>query len=175
MEDIIRRRLGSSTLGFHAGHQDKKQQEEDEARILDKVQPEDLLHFGLIPEFIGRLPVISSLRKLTEEELVTILTEPKNALARQYGKQLALNGVKLHITRDGLRALAEEAVKRGTGARGPVLHHRAHHARGHVRHPVAQGRRVGDHKPPGGAWRKDPGDQKDQKGLQEGRGGLRAP
>jgi ATP-dependent Clp protease ATP-binding subunit ClpX len=76
-----------------------------------------LLHFGLIPEFIGRLPVISSLRKLTEEELISILTEPKNALAKQYAKQLAMNGVKLRLTRDALRALAEEAVLRGTGAR----------------------------------------------------------
>ncbi len=80
-------------------------------------QPEDLLHFGLIPEFIGRLPVISSLRKLTEDELMAILTEPKNALVKQYGKQLAMNGVKLRVTRDALRALAEEAVRRGTGAR----------------------------------------------------------
>jgi ATP-dependent Clp protease ATP-binding subunit ClpX len=85
--------------------------------ILERVQPEDLLHFGLIPEFIGRLPVISSLRKLSEDELMSILTEPKNALVKQYGKQLAMNGVKLRVTRDALRALAEEAVKRGTGAR----------------------------------------------------------
>ena len=79
--------------------------------------PEDLLHFGLIPEFIGRLPVISSLRKLTESELVKILTEPRNALVKQYSKQLALNDVKLRITRDALRAMAEQAVERGTGAR----------------------------------------------------------
>ncbi len=81
------------------------------------MQPEDLLHFGLIPEFIGRLPVHSALRKLKEEELVRILTEPKNALVKQYQKQLAINGVKLKITKDALRALAEEAVRRGTGAR----------------------------------------------------------
>jgi ATP-dependent Clp protease ATP-binding subunit ClpX len=71
----------------------------------------------LIPEFIGRLPVISSLRKLTEEELISILSEPKNALVKQYSKQLALNNVKLNITRDALKAFAEEAIKRGTGAR----------------------------------------------------------
>jgi ATP-dependent Clp protease ATP-binding subunit ClpX len=76
-----------------------------------------LLHFGLIPEFIGRLPVISSLRKLTEEELINILTEPKNALVKQYGKQLAMNGVKLRLTSDALHSLAEEAFRRGTGAR----------------------------------------------------------
>jgi ATP-dependent Clp protease ATP-binding subunit ClpX len=85
--------------------------------LLEKVQPEDLLHFGLIPEFIGRIPVISSLRKLSEDELMSILTEPKNALVKQYGKQLAMNDVKLRVTRDALRALAEEAVRRGTGAR----------------------------------------------------------
>jgi ATP-dependent Clp protease ATP-binding subunit ClpX len=114
LEDIIQRRLGASTLGFHQIEDDKNAKPGD---ILEKVQPEDLLHFGLIPEFIGRLPVISSLRKLTEDELVSILTEPKNALVKQYGKQLALNGVKLRVTRDALRALAEEAVARGTGAR----------------------------------------------------------
>jgi ATP-dependent Clp protease ATP-binding subunit ClpX len=117
LEEIIRRRLGSNTLGFHAGKSANHKQEEDENSILCRVQPEDLLHYGLIPEFIGRLPVISSLRKLTEGELVQILTEPRNALTKQYAKQLAMNGVKLKITPDALRALAEEAVRRGTGAR----------------------------------------------------------
>ncbi len=116
LEDMVRRRLGRNTLGFHA---DKEGSDLDDPNfnVLEKVQPEDLLGFGLIPEFIGRLPVISSLRKLTENELISILTEPKNALVKQYGKQLALNGVKLRVTRDALRALAEEAVRRGTGAR----------------------------------------------------------
>ena len=117
LEEIIRRRLGSNTLGFHAGKSANHKQEDDENSILCRVQPEDLLHYGLIPEFIGRLPVISSLRKLTEDELVQILTEPRNALTKQYAKQLAMNGVKLKITPDALRALAEEAVRRGTGAR----------------------------------------------------------
>ena len=117
LEDIIRRRLGSNTLGFHAGKSADLKREDDENSILCRVQPEDLLHYGLIPEFIGRLPVISSLRKLTEDELVQILTEPRNALTKQYAKQLAMNGVKLKITSDALRALAEEAVRRGTGAR----------------------------------------------------------
>jgi ATP-dependent Clp protease ATP-binding subunit ClpX len=117
LEEIIRRRLGSNTLGFHAGKNTNHKQEEDENSILCRVQPEDLLHYGLIPEFIGRLPVISSLRKLTEDELVQILTEPRNALTKQYAKQLAMNDVKLKITPDALRALAEEAVRRGTGAR----------------------------------------------------------
>ncbi|HSP43999.1 MAG TPA: ATP-dependent Clp protease ATP-binding subunit ClpX [Luteolibacter sp.] len=116
LEDIIRRRLGRNLLGFHAGN-DSENLDDSTVNILDRVQPEDLLHFGVIPEFIGRLPVISSLRKLTEDELITILTEPKNALVKQYGKQLAMNGVKLRITRDALKAFAEEAFRRGTGAR----------------------------------------------------------
>jgi ATP-dependent Clp protease ATP-binding subunit ClpX len=114
LEDIIQRRLGRSTLGFHGTNEEVKSAT---GNVLDLTEPEDLLHFGLIPEFIGRLPVISALRKLTEDELISILTEPKNALVKQYGKQLALNGVKLRVTRDALRALAEEAVRRGTGAR----------------------------------------------------------
>ena len=116
LEDRIRRRLGKNTLGFHSGEtsSDILDPEKD---VLEFALPEDLLHFGLIPEFIGRLPVISSLRKLSEEELVSILTEPKNALCKQYAKQLSMNNVKLNVTRDALKAFAEEAVKRGTGAR----------------------------------------------------------
>lgn len=116
LEDIVRRRLGSKTLGFHSDRQ-TNELDENQSKILEKTLPEDLLHFGLIPEFIGRLPVITALRKLTEEELIKILTEPKNALVKQYGKQLALNNVKLNITRDALRAIAKQAVERGTGAR----------------------------------------------------------
>jgi ATP-dependent Clp protease ATP-binding subunit ClpX len=116
LEDMVRRRLGSNTLGFHSDSS-KENLDDPAVNVLEKVQPEDLLHFGLIPEFIGRIPVISSLRKLTEAELISILTEPKNALVKQYGKQLAMNGVKLRVTRDALQALAEEAVRRGTGAR----------------------------------------------------------
>ncbi|MGD7652225.1 MAG: ATP-dependent Clp protease ATP-binding subunit ClpX [Verrucomicrobiales bacterium] len=116
LEDLIRRRLGSNTLGFHSADA-KIDLNDPKLNVLDRAQPEDLLHFGLIPEFIGRLPVISALRKLTEEELMSILTEPKNALVKQYAKQLAMNDVKLKVTKDALRALAEEAVERGTGAR----------------------------------------------------------
>lgn len=114
LDDIIQNRLGRSTLGFHQIENNRNASDKD---VLNLTEPEDLLGFGLIPEFIGRLPVITSLRELTEDELVAILTEPKNALVKQYSKQLALNGVKLRVTRDGLRALAEEAVRRGTGAR----------------------------------------------------------
>ena len=115
MEDIVQRRLGRNPLGFHS--KDEEDEETKKENLLEKIQPEDLLHFGLIPEFIGRLPVHSALRKLDEEELVQILTEPRNALVKQYQKQLSLNGVKLKIGRDALRAMAEEAVRRGTGAR----------------------------------------------------------
>ena len=116
MEDIVRRRLGRNALGFAAAEAAAREENEAED-LMDQVQPEDLLHFGLIPEFIGRLPVHSSLLRLNEDELILILTEPRNALVSQYKKQLALNGVKLKISRDALRALAEEAVRRGTGAR----------------------------------------------------------
>ncbi|MGC6425790.1 MAG: ATP-dependent Clp protease ATP-binding subunit ClpX [Akkermansiaceae bacterium] len=116
MEDIVRRRLGKRVLGFNAGAENDEE-ERDDASLLKKVLPEDLLHFGLIPEFVGRLPVLTSLRKLTEDELIQILTEPKNALIRQYQKQLALNGVKLKVNKDALRAMAEKATERGTGAR----------------------------------------------------------
>ncbi|MFC4991136.1 ATP-dependent Clp protease ATP-binding subunit ClpX [Rubritalea tangerina] len=115
MEDLVRDRLGKRTLGFQVSEEDITHTEDRD--ILTKVQPEDLLHFGLIPEFIGRLPVFSSLRKLDEPELVRILTEPKNAMVKQYQKLLSMNEVKLKITNDGLTALAEEAVRRGTGAR----------------------------------------------------------
>jgi len=116
LENIIKRRLGRNTLGFHSGA-DPVNLDDPSVNVLEFVQPEDLLQFGLIPEFIGRLPVVSALRKLTEDELINILTEPRNALVKQYAKQLAMSGVKLEVRPDALRALAQEAVKRGTGAR----------------------------------------------------------
>ncbi len=116
MEDIVRRRLGKRTLGFNA-IETEATEEAEEIALLKQVRAEDLLHFGLIPEFIGRLPVLTSLRKLTEAELVEILTEPKNALLKQYQKQLSMNDVQLKVTKDGLAALAEQAIERGTGAR----------------------------------------------------------
>lgn len=119
IEDMIKRRLGQRTLGFNAQRADTDglSEDEEQAFLTEKAQPEDLLHFGLIPEFVGRLPILTALRKLTKEELIKILTEPKNALVKQYSKLLALSGVKLKITADGLDAIAEEAVHRGTGAR----------------------------------------------------------
>ena len=117
MDEHVKNRLGKRTLGFVQDGETENGEELTQSELLTMVEPQDLLHFGLIPEFVGRLPVISSLRKLTEEELVKVLTEPKNAIIKQYQKLLAMNGVKLKITKDGLSALADEAVKRGTGAR----------------------------------------------------------
>lgn len=116
MEEYVKNRLGKRTLGF-VQDSELNNKEFSESELLTMVEPQDLLHFGLIPEFVGRLPIVSSLRKLTEDELMRILTEPKNAIIRQYQKLLGMNGVKLKITKDGLVALADEAVKRGTGAR----------------------------------------------------------
>ena len=116
LDKMISKRIGRKSIGFGSGAAQTDDSREV-ADLLDRVTTDDILEFGLIPEFIGRIPVISSLRKLSEDELMSILTEPKNALVKQYGKQLAMNDVKLRVTRDALRALAEEAVRRGTGAR----------------------------------------------------------
>ena len=116
LPEIIKRRKGAKVLGFGDANQTKDGAAEQQVNLQD-VEPEDLLSFGLIPEFIGRLPVISTLAELRTEDLVKILTEPKNAMVKQYSKLLALEGVELNITKDALQALAEEAVKRGTGAR----------------------------------------------------------
>jgi ATP-dependent Clp protease ATP-binding subunit ClpX len=117
LEQMITRRRGKNVMGFGAVADNKVRVETPASDALKHVLPEDLLGFGLIPEFIGRLPVISSLKPLTEEDLLRILTEPKNSITRQYSKMLELEGVELTVTRDGLQALAAAAVKRGTGAR----------------------------------------------------------
>jgi ATP-dependent Clp protease ATP-binding subunit ClpX len=85
--------------------------------VVRQVEPEDLLNYGLIPEFIGRLPMISVLDELSEEELVCVLTDPKNALTKQYAKLFSMDNVGLTFTKDALKALAQEAVRKGTGAR----------------------------------------------------------
>ena len=117
ISDMISRRLGKHVLGFHEGKETEGEENSETIDLFAKAEPEDLLHFGLIPEFIGRLPIISSLRELTTDELIEVLTQPKNALIKQYSKLLAMSGVKLKVTKDGLAALAEEALRRGTGAR----------------------------------------------------------
>lgn len=117
LDQMISRRRGRSTMGFGAVDANKTRVETPLSEALRHVLPEDLLGFGLIPEFIGRLPVISTLQPLAEEDLLRILTEPKNSIIRQYSKLLSMEGVELQVTRDGLQALAAAAVKRGTGAR----------------------------------------------------------
>ncbi len=107
LEQIIQRRIGQSTLGFGADIKSKKDCKLGE--LLREVQPEDLLKFGLIPEFIGRLPVIATLHELDEEALVDILTKPKNALVKQYQKLFEMDGVKLKFTKGALQAVAQEA------------------------------------------------------------------
>ena len=117
VDELIRRRLGSNVLGFGAETEKQNVAEVSNAELMTRVQPEDLLQFGMIPEFIGRLPVVTTLLPLTEDDLVRILTEPKNAMIRQYQKLLAMENVELVFSADGLQALAKEAVTRGTGAR----------------------------------------------------------
>jgi len=114
LEDIIKRRLGKSTVGFES--EISKYSEEE--NILSKVEPDDLINFGLIPEFVGRLPVISVLNELSEDDLVRILTEPKNAVIKQYKELLRMEGIELEFTDKALREIAQEAIKRKTGARG---------------------------------------------------------
>ncbi|MED1479633.1 ATP-dependent protease ATP-binding subunit ClpX [Bacillus altitudinis] len=115
IEQIIKRRLGQKVIGFGA---ENKIEELEKEVLLSKVLPEDLLRFGLIPEFIGRLPVIASLEPLDEKALVEILTKPKNALVKQYTKMLELDDVELEFEEDALSEIAKKAIERKTGARG---------------------------------------------------------
>ena len=115
LDQIIRQRIGKKELGFTANIE---QQEINEQDIFSQVMPEDMLKFGMIPEFIGRLPVFTSVAQLDKEALIAVLTEPKNALVRQYQKLFDLDGVELEFTPDALEAVAEQAILRGTGARG---------------------------------------------------------
>jgi len=116
LEKMIRRRLGNRIMGFGAEVKGGLACENPED-YLHHVEPEDLIAYGLIPEFIGRLPVVSVLSSLMEEELIHILTTTRNAMVKQYQKLFSMEGVNLEFTRDGLRCLAREAIKRGTGAR----------------------------------------------------------
>ena len=114
LEDIIKRRIGSQTIGFGANIRGKNQ----EQNVINYLEPEDLLKYGLIPEFVGRLPVVTTLHDLEVDHLVQILLEPKNALIRQYQKIFEIEDVELNFTKGGVKAIAEEAIKRKTGARG---------------------------------------------------------
>ena len=117
LERVIQRRLGRHVMGFGAIGEAQKAAGAARGEILQHAEPEDLLNFGFIPEFVGRLPVVTTLAELTEEQLVSILTEPKNALTKQYAKLMAMEGVELEFTPDALRELAAQAMKKGTGAR----------------------------------------------------------
>ncbi|HEX9969411.1 MAG TPA: ATP-dependent Clp protease ATP-binding subunit ClpX, partial [Acidimicrobiales bacterium] len=116
LEKIIESRIGSKGVGFGADL--RRRDERDVGAILSKVLPEDLLKFGLIPEFVGRLPVIGAVSNLDQEALVRILMEPKNALVKQYHRIFELDNVELEFSDDALEAVAEQALLRGTGARG---------------------------------------------------------
>ena len=121
LEDIIRQRVGQKKLGFGSRRDvisNKKSAHEEKAELLAQVQPEDLLKFGLIPEFIGRLPLLATLGDLDEPALIQILTEPKNAITKQYKKLFEMENVQLRFTEDSLSAIAKEAIKRKAGARG---------------------------------------------------------
>jgi ATP-dependent Clp protease ATP-binding subunit ClpX len=116
LEDIINERIGKKALGFGAKIVSEK--EKDIGAIFRQVENEDLLKYGLIPEFVGRLPVISSLNDLSEEDLVKILLEPKNAIIKQYTSLIKLDGVNIVFNDDAVKAIAQKAIERKTGARG---------------------------------------------------------
>ena len=124
LDKIIRDRSEKSGIGF-AAEVKSKDNERTVSEVLAEVEPEDLIRYGLIPEFVGRLPVEATLEELDEDALVQILTEPKNALTKQYGKLFEMEGVELDIREDALRAVAKKAIKRKTGARGlrSILEH----------------------------------------------------
>ncbi len=123
LDKIIQRRCGKQVLGFKRLVDNEAEQADELAANLEKnpyskCEPEDLIRFGLIPEFVGRLPMVTALEPLERDDLIRILTEPKNALVRQYQRLLAMEGVTLEFTTDALTELADKAVRRGTGARG---------------------------------------------------------
>ena len=116
LDKIIAKRVGKNAIGF--GREISSKRDSDSAELLAQVMPEDLLNFGLIPEFIGRLPVLSAVHQLKREDLVQILTEPKNALVRQYQRFFNYDHIDLHFTEDALWSIADKALTRETGARG---------------------------------------------------------
>lgn len=113
LENIVQRRLNKSTMGFSLDTAETPVEE-----VLNHIQPQDLIKYGLIPEFVGRLPITVALRELDEEALVTILTKPKNALVKQFTKLFEIDGIKLEFSDDAVRAVAQKAIQLKTGARG---------------------------------------------------------
>lgn len=154
LEHIIEQRVGKKSLGFTAEVRGEEEREAED--LLSRVRPEDLTKFGLIPEFIGRLPLIASVRKLDREALVQILTEPRNALVKQYQKLFELDGVELEFTDEAIDGIADKALERGTGARGlrAIIEETLLHAmydvpsRGDVATVVVTGESVTDDVPP---------------------------
>jgi ATP-dependent Clp protease ATP-binding subunit ClpX len=116
LDKIISQRMDQKTIGFVADIKGKK--DKNIGEILRNIQPEDLIKFGMIPEFVGRVPVISTLHELDQEALIAILTEPKNALVKQYQALMKMEGVELSFSKDALKTIAEQAMKRKSGARG---------------------------------------------------------
>jgi ATP-dependent Clp protease ATP-binding subunit ClpX len=116
LEEVIGSRIGKKAVGFGADIRSRREQRSGE--VLSQVLPEDLMKYGLIPEFIGRLPVIATVDDLDRDALMRILIEPKNALVRQYARIFELDGVELSFTADAMEAVADQALLRGTGARG---------------------------------------------------------
>ena len=116
LDNIINSRTGKKAIGF--GADIKSNKEIDKYKVYEQLLPQDLLKFGLIPEFVGRLPIVATLRELDKEALIRIVTEPKNALVKQYQKLLSLDGVKLEFEKEALEAIVDKAIERKTGARG---------------------------------------------------------
>ena len=116
LENIIKDRVGKKSIGFGAEIESKK--DINKTEIFKQLLPQDLLKFGLIPEFVGRLPIVATLEGLTKEALIDIVTKPKNALVKQYKKLVELDGVELEFNQDALEAIVEKAIERNTGARG---------------------------------------------------------
>jgi len=118
LEKVVEKRFRNKSLGFQADVKTNKQRHNES---INKLEPEDLIHYGLIPEFVGRLPVIGTLTELDEAALVTILTEPKNALVKQYQRKFEFDNISLKFTDGALHAVAHEAHKRKVGARGLMM------------------------------------------------------
>ena len=116
IETIIKERTGKNTIGF--GTQIETKTEKSKTDIYKQILPQDLLKFGMIPEFVGRLPVVATLDELTREALIEIVTKPKNALVKQYKKLVELDGVELEFSREALEVIVDKAIERKTGARG---------------------------------------------------------
>ena len=116
LENIIRDRTGEKAIGF--GTQRKRQKDISQYEIFQELLPQDLLKFGLIPEFIGRLPIVATLKDLDKEALIKILIEPKNSLVKQYQKLFEIDGVELIFEQESLEAIVDKAIERKTGARG---------------------------------------------------------